>query len=254
MSQYPVFPLWTDAYFGDTRHLTTIEHGAYLLLLMTAWRTQDCCLPNDDKLLARYAGLSPAQWKKMKPTILHFFKIKDGKLFQLRLNDEREAVKSKSKKAKANAKARWLKNKNNGYADAMQTQCGNDATLALALALDNNKENKQEKPTLDEPSGFDVFYKAYPKKTEKKNAEKKYDAIVKNKTATHDQIMSGLKNYLAHLKKEEWQKPCGPAVWLNGERWNDEYEVEKKSRYGKPEMRKSTWNKPGGAYGGQHNG
>ena len=53
MAQFPVLPLWTDAYLGDTTHLTTIEHGAYMLLLMVSWRSPDCRLPDDDAMLAR---------------------------------------------------------------------------------------------------------------------------------------------------------------------------------------------------------
>ena len=64
MAEFPALPLWTDAYLADTTHLSTIEHGAYLLLLMTAWRTKECCLPDDDKLLSRYARLTAAQWRR----------------------------------------------------------------------------------------------------------------------------------------------------------------------------------------------
>jgi hypothetical protein len=42
MAEFPALPLWTDAYLGDTRHLSQSEHGAYLLLLITAWRTPNC--------------------------------------------------------------------------------------------------------------------------------------------------------------------------------------------------------------------
>src|SRR3546814_6166025 len=50
MSQKPShIPLFPDAYHRDTTHLTTEEHGAYLLLLMAAWGTEDCSLPNDER-------------------------------------------------------------------------------------------------------------------------------------------------------------------------------------------------------------
>ena len=39
MAEAPIMPFATDAYIGDTTHLTTIEHGAYLLLLFAMWRT-----------------------------------------------------------------------------------------------------------------------------------------------------------------------------------------------------------------------
>jgi len=107
MAEFPALPLWTDAYLADTSHLTTIEHGAYLLLLMAAWRSKDCRLPNDDKRLARYCRMTGPQWKRIKSTILEFFYVDGEWLYQGRLTDEREYVRKNSAKQSANAKARW---------------------------------------------------------------------------------------------------------------------------------------------------
>src|SRR4051812_4692086 len=92
MAEFPALPLFTDAYLGDTTHLTTIEHGAYLLLLMTAWRSRDCRLPNDDRMLARYTKLTPAQWQRVKPIIEPFFVVTDDGWTQRRLTDEANHV------------------------------------------------------------------------------------------------------------------------------------------------------------------
>lgn len=113
MAEFPALPLWTDAYLGDTTHLTTIEHGAYLLLLMTAWRTRDCALPDDDRLLARYARCGPQQWKRLRVILEPFFDIENGRWAQRRLTDERGAVERHRQqqiaKGKAGAIAKSLK-------------------------------------------------------------------------------------------------------------------------------------------------
>lgn len=111
MAEFPAMPLWTDAYLGDTRHLTTFEHGAYLLLLIVAWRSPEGTLPDDDRTLARYAGCTRAQWARIAPTIRAFFKVENGRLLQSRLNDERKAVRQKRESQAANGRASALKNK-----------------------------------------------------------------------------------------------------------------------------------------------
>jgi uncharacterized protein YdaU (DUF1376 family) len=78
VAEFPALPFFTDAYLADTRHLTTEEHGAYLLLLMCAWRNRGCQLKDNDRMLARIAGLSPAKWKRMKPVLAEFFTVADG--------------------------------------------------------------------------------------------------------------------------------------------------------------------------------
>jgi uncharacterized protein YdaU (DUF1376 family) len=127
MAEFPALPLWTDAYLGDTTHLTTIEHGAYFLLLLAMWRTRDCSLPSDDRLLARYTRLTAGQWARIKPVIMPFFDVSGDRITQGRLTDEAKLVRQNSKKASDAARARWLKDKETGDADAGAKQSGRSA-------------------------------------------------------------------------------------------------------------------------------
>lgn len=102
MSKKPShIPLFPDAYHRDTTHLTTEEHGAYLLLLMAAWGADDCSLPNDEKRLAALVKMPVARWRRMAPTVLEFWTIERGKIWQGRLRKEWLYCRSKSEKAKA---------------------------------------------------------------------------------------------------------------------------------------------------------
>ena len=111
MAEFPSMPLWTDAYLSDTRKLTTIMHGAYLLLLMTAWRAKSHDLPDDDKILAQEAGLSAAQWLRIKPAIKEFYRVENGRWYNDRLLDEIEAVRRITKQRSDAGKASALKRK-----------------------------------------------------------------------------------------------------------------------------------------------
>jgi uncharacterized protein YdaU (DUF1376 family) len=64
-------PLNVGDYLADTGHLSTTQHGAYLLLLMHYWRKRE--LPDDDKQLAAIAKLQLRIWLDIKPTIQAFF-------------------------------------------------------------------------------------------------------------------------------------------------------------------------------------
>jgi uncharacterized protein YdaU (DUF1376 family) len=122
MAELPHMPLATDAYLGDTRHLSTLEHGAYLLLLITAWRVRGRPqLPNDPKILARCAGVDPRTWQKIAPTIMAFWSLGDDGFWtqakQLRVRD----VVNKNAEAQRNKAAkRWSRKplEDNEAADA----------------------------------------------------------------------------------------------------------------------------------------
>ena len=87
MSSPPFMPLYVGDYLGDTVHLSTLEHGAYLLLLMTLWRAGGS-MPADDKYLSRCCRLSSVQWSRVKPVVLPMFDVQQGTLTHGRLTKE----------------------------------------------------------------------------------------------------------------------------------------------------------------------
>jgi uncharacterized protein YdaU (DUF1376 family) len=100
-------PYFGDAYMADTRHLTLEEHGAYHLLLLIAWRSPDCVLPNDDRRLAQMLGITPKKWTSLKPTITAFWTLTERGWEQKRLTKERRWVEEKSRKNSNAAKQKW---------------------------------------------------------------------------------------------------------------------------------------------------
>lgn len=141
MAEFPALTLWTDSYLADTRMLSTIEHGAYLLLLMEAWRRPHCDLPDDDKILARLAGLARDEWDEIKPTIMGFWTY-DGRSktwHQKRLRKERDAARVRSKSAKDKAAKRWNKAKNDD-AGALPNECPDDASTATAIITEEDTD------------------------------------------------------------------------------------------------------------------
>lgn len=74
-------------YLGDTGHLSTEEHGGYLLLLLHAW-TQNGVLPLDDELLRRITKMTPRAWAKSRAIIMKFFHLQDDGYHQKRMDKE----------------------------------------------------------------------------------------------------------------------------------------------------------------------
>lgn len=108
MAAIPYMPLYVADYLSDAAHLTTVEHGAFLLLLMTYWQ-RGGPLPDDDRKLARICRLEPRSWKRIKPVISEFFEVSDGEWLNSRAERELASVRDKS-----------LKNRKGGLARAKQ--------------------------------------------------------------------------------------------------------------------------------------
>lgn len=64
-------PLYVGDYLGDTGHLTTAQHGAYLLLMMHYWRKGE--LPDCDRQLSKITKLPLKTWCDYRPVLQDFF-------------------------------------------------------------------------------------------------------------------------------------------------------------------------------------
>lgn len=72
MSKNPIWmPLYIGDYLRDTRHLTTLQHGAYLLLIMEYWVKGK--VPTSDTERRQVCLLTSRQWKKNKAAISAMF-------------------------------------------------------------------------------------------------------------------------------------------------------------------------------------
>lgn len=90
-------PFYVGDYLADTMLLTTLQHGAYLLLMLACWKAGGS-LPDDDGALASASKLTPADWKRYAPALRRFFDARDGKLFHKRISHELERARNLSDK------------------------------------------------------------------------------------------------------------------------------------------------------------
>lgn len=140
MAEFPAMPLFTDAYLGDTTHLTTIEHGAYLLLLITSWRARGNTLPDNDRMLARYAKCTMGQWARIRPILEPFFSISSDGWVQGRLMDEAAHVRQVRESQRANGVSSALKRKGRHSAKR-------DASSNGAMQFDEDTDNQPATPS-----------------------------------------------------------------------------------------------------------
>ena len=72
MTSRPVWmPLYVADYLRDTRHLTTLQHGAYLLLIMEYWSKGK--LPSTDAERARVTAMTRKQWLSNRLVLASMF-------------------------------------------------------------------------------------------------------------------------------------------------------------------------------------
>ena len=98
-------PLYIGDYLAGTRRLSTLQHGAYLLLLMEYWRSGP--LPDDDEQLAVIAGMDARSWRAQATSVRRFFTPgSDGLLHQKRADIELARTAAIQAKRRSAARAR----------------------------------------------------------------------------------------------------------------------------------------------------
>lgn len=135
MAAIPFMPLYVADYMSDAAHLSTMEHGAYLLLIMTYWQRGEP-LPADDKKLARICRVGPREWTRIKPVISEFFQVDCNNWLHSRIERELQNVRTKSLKKRNGGLARAKQMHSSCLAVAQQSDTDTDTDNTLAKASD----------------------------------------------------------------------------------------------------------------------
>lgn len=101
-----------------------------------------------------------------------------------------------------------------------------DDNTVISERYQDDDPEKRRGETETDAYHFVDFYDSYPNKKAKDSAEKAYKKVVKS-GVTHEEIMSGLRCFLADIEKNKTEKRfiAHPASWLNAGRYADEYEA-----------------------------
>lgn len=168
MSSVPYLPFYPADYLADTRHLTTEQHGAYLLLLMSAWNTGGR-LPNNDSKLARMAGVSLRRWRAIADDILEYWTEDGDEIVSERLVKEHQKATAKSelrsRAGKRGGKAKALKNKQSTLANAIAKPCHSPEPEPLATNVAKEKARASAPvpfPSEEVRSAFDRIWDRLP--------------------------------------------------------------------------------------------
>lgn len=103
----PWMPFYWGDYFKKTLHLSTEEHGAYMLLIGAYWE-RGKAFPDDDLFFAHVTKMSTKKWKMVRPKIIEFFAVSEGLWVHERVEFEILRSSERQASASANGKAGGL--------------------------------------------------------------------------------------------------------------------------------------------------
>lgn len=117
----PWMPLYIADYLADTTHLSTTEHGAYLLLIMHYWTKGS--LPKEEDSIRRITRMTARQWSQSRDVLRSLF---GDEWRHKRCDHEIAQAVEKSKTNSANAKRRLSERSANAQRTHTQSQSQSD--------------------------------------------------------------------------------------------------------------------------------
>ena len=229
MSAAPSMPMYWDAYLADTTHLSTEEHGAYLLLLAAMWR-RNGSIPDADRDNARIVGLTPAKWRKFKVRIAPLLAFEDGTITQKNLQKIWKNTQEKISKNRANGSkgGRPKSNKNNetakpnGYvSDNPNESIPEPEPKEIDKSISSAREEKSDQDC------FEEAWKAYQSCKLKASAQKKKPAKDAWRAASGrcppDQLLLAVRKAVEIRNTATGFFPALPHMhrWLQRDEWKD---------------------------------
>jgi uncharacterized protein YdaU (DUF1376 family) len=132
--------LYVADYLADTMHLTTEEHGAYLLLIFNYWQTGK---PIPVSRLARITRLPNDRWTDVERSLAEFFNERGNEWVHDRIERDLEAVHATQEQRIAAGKASAEARKQ--AAKARPAKARNARSTPVEKPLNENSTNKEEK-------------------------------------------------------------------------------------------------------------
>lgn len=204
----------------------------YLKLLLKSLRDEgklvrfvgERVMPYDTKSLAKLTNTNPdtvAVAMKAFIEIGLVERLDTGELYFTQIN---EMIGSETESARRVRKHRALKNERTLQCNTDVIKCNTEIEKEIELDKKLDKELELDKNNMP---NFETFWKAYPKKASKGQAEKTFNKVIKDKE-TLDLILADLEKRKDY---ENWQKQDGqfipyPSTYLNNSGWLDEYYTE----------------------------
>lgn len=222
--------------------------GAHIRLLMFAWRSPGCCLPDDDAQLSRLLGLTTKKWATLKPSVMALWELNsEGNYTHDRLTREHQFVTAKVEKKRAAGRL-------GGRPKSLELQ---EQGKASCSANGKQNESKPKAPTPTEsplppcggePEGFAEFRSVYPSRNVSfptTLARKRWLEARKRGSKPED-IIAGAKAYAAEQRRigkvgTEFVKTADS--WLHKQLWRDFTEAaqSKPAAQATPPVADDTW-------------
>lgn len=148
MAALPYMQLYIADYLADTMHLSTEEHGAYLLLMFNYWQTGRAIPKNR---LAKIARVSSERWGAVEESLSEFFIDNGTEWIHERIEDDlaavRETLAKRSSAGKASAQSRRNRKETQSASESNTCSTG----VGYVFEHDANKQatNKDTDPDKD---------------------------------------------------------------------------------------------------------
>lgn len=235
MAALPYMPLYVADYLADTAHLTALEHGVYLLLIMNYWQ-RGKALPSDDERLARIARVSVSEWKQVRPALAEFFAHEDGAWVHDRIEYELSRVQEKSTKARQAGQRSAAVRYNGRLTDVQQTLNERSTDVEQTFNHTDTDTDIGRKKDISQPSvarpkqvrtpklrkaypeDFETFWKAYPTDANQSKAEA-LTAWQRLGEEDRQQAISSVPGFVEFCRKDPTYRPIHACRYLTKRRF-----------------------------------
>lgn len=234
-------PLFTGDYLRDTRHLSPLRHGVYLLALMHCWDSKGP-MPLDEQEAAGICNCRSSDEIEALRYITdrYFIRMDDGhynkRMTEVVADAERWGQKSRTGGLHS-AETRRAKARRGAARKAIEPPFNHPATTLSTVvegslvspspspspSLSSTPPTPRKRGECVEPEGFAQFWAAYPRRTAKASALKAFSKLAPD-GALLARMLAAIRE---QARSDQWRRDGGayiphPATWLNGRRWEDE--------------------------------